>query len=224
MPFVCPSARSCCRAWANHSRQTSLSVLSNASPPPFFETLPFSETLRGPRPENSDPPIVTLAAPLGPVGLPGAGLGQPAADHVADRKVGYVPPRRIRPEALVDDHRRDQYAQHRQNVDDQLRCLVGRLGLGALLPLGPVDLRCPGVVGCGSGGHATPFSLAAHLRSISLAYGQYSHETKNQYSRPSTATKVTSASEVVGTRRRAWKTAKAQRERRSFWRQRTSPG
>src|SRR5215217_1893070 len=110
MPFVCPSERSCWRAWANHSRQTSLSVLSNASPPSFFKTLSFSETLRGPRPENPDPPIVvTLAAPLVPVGLLGAGLGQPAAYHVADREVGYVAPRRIRPEALIDDHRGDQH-------------------------------------------------------------------------------------------------------------------
>src|SRR5215208_6356648 len=114
MTFFCPSGCSCCSAPSNHKRQSSLSVLKNVRTPFISEVYPSNATLlryaEGPGPENPGPSIVTLAAPLVPVGLPGAGLRQPAADHVADRKVGHVAPRRIRPEALIDDHRGDQHA------------------------------------------------------------------------------------------------------------------
>src|SRR5215216_7486555 len=72
--------------------------------------------VRGPGPQKKPGPrtwslwVGLLVSLLVPVGLPGAGLGKPAADHVADRKVGDVAPRRIGPEAVVHDRRGDQHA------------------------------------------------------------------------------------------------------------------
>jgi hypothetical protein len=104
-----------------------------------------------------------LLLALGP-GVARTALGQPAAYHVAHRQVGHVAPGRVRPEALVDDHRGDQHPQDGKHLDDQLRGLEGSLGLGArdVLFFAPCGRR-PDVVRC-PGGHMQPLSLRRVLR------------------------------------------------------------